>query len=137
MYRAALMCGGIDAVLCFRLGELLYLLGDKTAARERYSVAVELDEDFVEARASLGCVLAELGDRELAAAAFQGAIRFHPDYSDVHFHLARVLDELDRGDDAEEHWRRFLSLAPDSPWSDEARVRLGLSSECEDSDIPD
>jgi len=23
------------------------------------------------------------------------------------------------------HWRRYLALAPDSPWADEARDRLG------------
>ncbi len=42
------------------------------AARERYYMAVELDEDYVEARANLGCVLAETGQRELAVAAFEG-----------------------------------------------------------------
>ena len=128
MYRAALMAGGIDAEVCFRLAELLYLQGDLTAARERYSTAIELDEDFVEARANLGCLLSELGESELAIASFRGAIKFHPDYPDVHYHMARTLDELDEIDEAAEHWRRFLSLAPDSPWADEARQRLGLET---------
>ncbi len=44
------------------------------AARERYYMAIELDEDYVEARANLGCVLAETGQLELAVAAFQGAL---------------------------------------------------------------
>ena len=35
-------------------------------------MAIELDEDYVEARANLGCVLAEWGQRELAIAAFEG-----------------------------------------------------------------
>jgi len=124
MYRATLAAGGPSAEVSFLLAELLYRLDDVTAARERYYVAVELDEDYVEARANLGCVLAETGQLELAVAAFQGALEFHDDYPDVHYHLARTLDELDRLDDAEEHWRRFLALAPDSPWADEARGRL-------------
>ena len=99
-------------------------LRDETAARERYYMAVELDEDYVEARANLGCVLSETGHRELAVAAFQGALVFHPDYADVHYHLARTLDELDRRDEAAGHWQSFLDLAPDSPWADEARTRL-------------
>ena len=65
-------------------------------------MAVELDEDYVEARANLGCVLAETGQRELAVAAFEGALRYHPDYADVHYHLARTLDELHRRDEAED-----------------------------------
>jgi len=125
MYRAALAAGGPKAEICFQVAELLYRLGDLGGARERYYMAVELDEDYVEARANLGCVLAETGQRELAVAAFEGALRYHPDYADVHYHLARTLDELRRRDEAEAHWRAFLSQAPDSPWAEEARARLG------------
>jgi tetratricopeptide (TPR) repeat protein len=128
MYRAALTAGGPRAELCFQLAELLYRLGDISAARERYYVAIELDEDFVEARANLGCVLAETGELELAVAAFQGTLTYHRDYPDVHYHLARALDALGRPDEAEEHWRTFLVLAPDSPWADEASARLEAST---------
>ena len=87
-------------------------------------MAIELDEDYVEARANLGCVLYELGEVELAIAAFQGALRFHADYPDVHYHLARALDECDRREEALPHWQEFLRLSPDSPWAAEARDRL-------------
>ena len=79
-----------------------------------------------EARANLGCVLAETGELELAVAAFQGALAHHRDYPDVHYHLARALDELSRTEEAEVHWREFLKLAPDSPWADEARDRIAV-----------
>ena len=125
MYRAAMAAGGPTADGCFRLAELLYQLGDLPAARERYYVAIELDENYVEARANLGCVLAETGEYELAVAAFEGALRYHGDYPDVHYHLARTLDELLRSDEAFQHWAAFVELAPDSPWADEARERLG------------
>jgi tetratricopeptide (TPR) repeat protein len=127
LYRAALAAGGPRAEVCFQLAELLYRLGDVTAARERYFMAIELDEDFVEARANLGCVLAETGELELAVAAFQGTLSYHRDYPDVHYHLARTLDELSRSEEAEQHWREFLRLAPDNPWSDAARERLETS----------
>jgi len=78
----------------------------------------------VEARANLGCVLAELGQGELAVAALEGALAFHPQYADAHYHLARILDELGHGREAESHWRSFLETAPDSPWAERARVRL-------------
>ncbi|MBC8351929.1 MAG: MerR family transcriptional regulator [Planctomycetes bacterium] len=124
MYRAALTAGGARPEVCFHLAELLYLLGDISAARERYFMAIELDENFVEARANLGCVLAETGELELAVAAFQGTLAHHRDYPDVHYHLARTLDELERPEEADIHWLEFLKLAPDSPWADEARDRL-------------
>jgi tetratricopeptide (TPR) repeat protein len=125
MYRATLAAAGPSAEVCFLLAELLYRLGDVPAARERYYMAIELDEDYVEARANLGCVLAEMGQLELAVAAFQGALEFHRDYPDVHYHLARTLDELGWADEADRHWREFLTLAPGSPWADEAHERIG------------
>ncbi len=128
-YRAALAAGGLRADIVFQLAELLYRLGDVAAARERYYVAIELDEDFVEARANLGCVLAETGQFELALAAFRGALTYHPDYPDVHYHAARVLDDLGRTGEAREYWQRFLELAPTSPWADEARQRLAETGE--------
>jgi tetratricopeptide (TPR) repeat protein len=124
LYRAALAAGGPQPVLCFHLAEVLYRAGDLAAARERYFMALELDEDYVEARANLGCVLVELGDKQLAAAAFEGALLSHEAYPDVHYHLARLYDDLERRDDALPHWERYLALAPDSPWADEARDRL-------------
>jgi tetratricopeptide (TPR) repeat protein len=125
LYRAVLAATGPTPEVCFQLAELLYRLGDVPAARERYYMAIELDEDYVEARANLGCVLAETGQLELAVAAFQGALVYHSEYPDAHYHLARTLDELGRRDTAEQHWREFLALASCSPWSDEARQRLG------------
>lgn len=125
-YRAALAVGGPNAEINFLIAELLYRLGDVTAARERYYASLELDEDYVEARANLGCVLAETGQLDLAVAAFEGTLARHGDYPDVHYHLARTLDEMLRTEAAAEHWRDFLRLAPDSPWADEARDRLGL-----------
>ena len=125
LYRAALAEAGPRGDLCFDLAETLYRLGDLPAARERYFMAIELDEDHAEARANLGCLLAEMGQRDLAAAALEGAIACHAEYADAHFHLARLLDEDGRHEDAAEHWREFLQLAPESPWHEEARARLG------------
>jgi tetratricopeptide (TPR) repeat protein len=124
MYRSALAAGGPNAEICFLLAELLYQLGDLPAARERYYMAIELDEDYVEARGNLGCVLADEGERELAIAAFEGALAYHDAYPDAHYHLARMLDDLGRAGEATEHWQSFLRLSPNSPWADEARQRL-------------
>ena len=124
-YRIILARYGMTAEICFQLAELLYRTGDTSAARERYYNAVELDEDFLEARANLGCVLAETGQTILAIAAFQGALARDDRYPDVHYHLAKCLDEVADGEQAVRHWIRFLQLSPQSPWADEALDRLG------------
>jgi len=124
MYRAALAAGGPNAELCFYLAEILYRLGELTAARERYFQAIELDENYVEARANLGCVLLDLGEHELAISAFNGALASLETYADAHYHLAKTLDQVNRHVEADQHWQRFVELAPESPWADEAHERL-------------
>ena len=127
VYRSLSLAQGPSADVSFRMAELLYQVNDLAAARERYSMAVEFDEAFVEARANLGCVLVELGETELAMATFEGALDHHPDYPDVHFHLARLLDEIGSERKAWQHWARFLELTPNGPWADEARLRIESS----------
>jgi tetratricopeptide (TPR) repeat protein len=122
--RAVLQADRPTAQVMFMLAELLYRAGDLTAARERYYAAVELDADHLEARASLGCVLAELGEHELALAALEGVLRQQPDYADAHWHMAGVLTDVGRPADAQRHLRTFLALAPASPWAKLAREQL-------------
>jgi tetratricopeptide (TPR) repeat protein len=124
-YRVILAQFGQHPEIVFTLAELLLRVGEVHAARERFYNAIELDEDFVEARASLGCVLVETGQVDLAVAAFEGALARDDHYPDVHYHLASALDELNRGEEATKHWLRFLQLSPQSPWADEALERLG------------
>jgi tetratricopeptide (TPR) repeat protein len=127
-YRSIQMSNGPSADISFRMAELLYQIGDLTAARERYFNAIELEPSYVEARASLGCVLMELGESEMAISCFEGALDQHPDYPDVHFHLAKLLGEAGKEDQARSHLEAFLQLAPKSPWAEEARLQLGEES---------
>jgi len=122
--RAFLQAEGQSAPIMFMLAELLYRSGDLTAARERYYATLEIDADHLEARTSLGCVLAELGDHELALAALEGVLRQEPDYADAHWHLAGVLHECGQRAESRRHLRLFLALAPESPWAKIARERL-------------
>ncbi len=126
-FRVLMSKYGATAELHFSLAELLYRLGDTSAARERYYAALEVDQEFVEARANLGCVLLETGQLELAIAAFEGVLVLNEEFPEVHYHLARALDESGLPDRANQHWRRFTELAPHSPWSVEAHERLESS----------
>lgn len=122
--RAVLQAQGPSARIVFMLAELLYRAGDLTAARERYYSVIEIDPDHLQARANLGCVLAELGEHDLAVAALEGVLRQEPDYADAHWHIAGVLRDMGLGSDADHHLRRFVALAPESPWATLARSRL-------------
>lgn len=131
--RAVLQAQGPTAQVVFMLAELLYRAGDLTAARERYYAAVELDADHLEARSSLGCVLAELGEHELALAALDGVLCQQPDYADAHWHVAGILHDVGRAVESHRHLRTFLALAPESPWATMARERLAAGFERPDS----
>ena len=122
--RAVLQAQGPTAPVMFMLAELLYRAGDLTAARERYYATIEIDPEHLQARTSLGCVLGELGETELALAALEGVLRQEPDYADAHWHVAGVLASMGRPADCRRHLRRFLTLAPQSPWAGVARQRL-------------
>ena len=91
--RMAAAASGASPELSFRIAELLYRVGDLAGARERYFAVLEQDEDFVEARVNLGCVLAEEGKMELAIAALQGALQQHSGYADAHYQLARIYQQ--------------------------------------------
>ena len=122
--RLRLASTGPDPEGCFILAELLYQAGELQAARERYWMAIELDENFVEARTNLACVLAQLGQLELAEAALRGAIDLQPDFPDAHWHLAVLLERLGRRTEALFHWDQYRRLAPSSPWAKVAEARL-------------
>lgn len=124
--HAILARDGPRAEIDLQIGELLYRMGHHVAARERYYAAIEHDPDFVEARASLGCVLAETGQTELAIAAFRGALLLHDQYADVHYNLARALEDVGHDIEARHHWSRFLELSPDSPWAAEATAHIDM-----------
>lgn len=122
VYRTIMRQCGLDAAICFQMAELFYRLGELEASRERYYMTLDLDEHFIEARANLGCVLAELGDLEAAAQTFEETLQFHPDYADVHFHLARVLEQLGQHQRAKYHRQLYDDLMPGDPWSNSEKM---------------
>ncbi len=128
-YRRLLQARGPEPQLCFRLAELLYMLGRHEAAAERYWIALELDPEHLEARLNLGCLLVELGQGDEAEAQLRCALQLDDQVPDAHYHLARLLDEQGRRAEAQKHWERFLHLAPHSPWAAEARGRLRAGQE--------
>jgi len=117
LYRCALLLGGMDVGICFQLAELLYHCGEYEAARERYFMVLEQDNDYQEARIGLGRTMIQLGDTPEAVAVFQGILEAHPECAAVHFELGSLFFRLKQYDNA----RRYLEDCLYQSDSDEFR----------------
>ena len=60
-----------------------------------------------------------------AARAFRRALDIDPGHLPSLYSLAVSQEKMGRESKAEDSWRRYLELDPDSEWADEARARLG------------
>lgn len=106
------------------LGTLHYDLGQMAEARTHYERAIEADPRNALAHYNLGNVLDEEGDLEGAIAVFRRALALAPGYANAHYNLAIVYEKRGQQSQARRHWRAYLTLDPDSPWSRYARERL-------------
>ena len=123
-YRELLTREGPDVEVCFNLGNVLYALGDRSAAAERLRQAVELDPQYAEAWHNLGNVLAESGQHRRAIVALHRTLELDPGYVDAHYGLADSLDELGQSAEARRHWKSYLELGGSGEWAAYARQRL-------------
>lgn len=60
----------------------------------------------------------------MAAEEFRHALRADPAFAAAVFNLAVFYERTLNESDAQEQWKRFLQMDPDSPWADEARSKL-------------
>ncbi len=123
-YRQALLVGGPEAEACYGLARVLFALGKKESAAERFRQTVEVDPTHAAGWNSLGIVLEELSEPDEALAAYRMALRAAPGYAEVHCHLADLLERLGRPADAQQHWRSYLQLGREADWLRYARERL-------------
>lgn len=123
-FRCALMSEPSNPETHFHLAEALYREGNLAGAFERFHVAVELDQQYLEAWTQLGCVAAELDQVQSALDAFDIALQAHADYPDAHFHKAELLHRLNRSLEAVPHWQAYLAQDQRGPWAEVARQRL-------------
>ncbi|MFO1021608.1 MAG: tetratricopeptide repeat protein [Planctomycetales bacterium] len=122
--RMALMDLPARAEWHFLLAEILYRQDNLSGALERYHIAIELDNDFLEAWGQLGCLYLQLEAFEAAEHAFQVALGLHADYPEAHLHLAELLHKTGRTAEAVPHWQAYLKEDQRGPWADNARERL-------------
>lgn len=110
---------------CFYyLGLCLIKLGRFRDAEAPLRSALELVEDFFEARHDLGLVYSRLGMPQEAIDHFKKCLSLRPDSFAVYFNIGRSLEDLGRYQESIEHYDRALGLKQDfvEAWSSRGYV---------------
>lgn len=123
-YHEAMLIEGPQAELTFNLGNVLFRLGRREGAVERFRQTVEMEPEWIESWNNLGNVLGELGRNEESVAAFRRALAINPRYADAHYNLAETYVAMGRIEDARRHWKAYLNEDSSSTWADQVRERL-------------
>ena len=123
-YRKAITMNPTFSEACFNLGNVLRLLGRRSAAIEAYVQATVNDPKMAIAWYNLADVQEEQGLLRDASESLQRALAGHPNYADAHFNLALCFEKLERRREAKRHWLAYLKLDPYSQWANVARRHL-------------
>jgi len=107
----------------FNLGSLNYARGSLGAAEENLRRATK-GSGPVEAYFLLGQVEEKLGKKTLAEAAYRDAVAMAAERTDILFALAKLLDAEGNKKEANELFRRIISVDPNSSEAGLARARL-------------
>lgn len=128
IYRRAAFAGGFDPNVCYRLGRALFLLGDYSAARERFYSVLERDPDYIGARVELGKTFAALGELENAKDSFIEAAQILPQDAELRVELGKLYLRLENRADAAREFQRAIELIDDQRLAgDIERLLLTLS----------
>ena len=106
------------------LGTLYYHRQDFASAEKHYRRAVETDPRYALAHFDLGNVLDETGRIQEAIEAYRTAIQLAPTYADAHYNLALAYERLKQPRRALPHWKTYLRLDRQGPWSVHARNQV-------------
>ncbi len=91
-----------------------------------YRKAIVLDPQYVITYNDAGIILETLGELDAAKAMYLKAIEITPDYPNSYSNLAIVYEEEGNYGDAATCWMKRATLgAPDDPWAEAARRRIG------------
>ncbi|MCG8461069.1 MAG: sulfatase-like hydrolase/transferase [Holophagales bacterium] len=116
----------------YQIAQLYQAEGDDTQAVTHLEAALELDPAFLPARLVLAVVDARRGNPEAAESGFQRALSDHPLFPYGHFNYAVFLLSRARREEALEHLRRAVVLAPDYHQARAALTALLVELEQED-----
>jgi tetratricopeptide (TPR) repeat protein len=106
------------------VGTILYHRRDFKGAEFHYRKAIELAPRYALAYFDLGNVLDETSRVSAAIEAYKTAVALAPTYADAHYNLALAYEKLREPRRALRHWRAYLKLDSQGPWSVHARGQV-------------
>jgi tetratricopeptide (TPR) repeat protein len=123
-YEQALEIDPNHAAAHINLGTIYYNRQDFVSAEKHYRLAIEADSRYALAYFDLGNVLDETGRVPDAVVAYGTAIQLAPTYGDAHYNLALAYERLRLPRKALHHWKTYIKLDRNSPWSVHARNQI-------------
>jgi tetratricopeptide (TPR) repeat protein len=124
VYLKALELDPNFAAAHINLGTIFYNRQNYRAAEEHYRKAIECDTRYALAYFDLGNVLDETGRLAEAVEQYKTAIQLAPTYADAHYNLALAYEKLTLPRKALAHWRAYVKLDTDGPWSLHAQNQI-------------
>jgi tetratricopeptide (TPR) repeat protein len=138
---AALFRKGLDlapdsAALRYRLGTVMFMMGDAAGAQAQFEQVVGASPDYFLAQYSLGVMLQDKGHHAEAIERFTTALRARPSYTEARLRLATSLRRVDRAKESLTHCEQVLAENPNQPEARFGRamalVQLGRYREARD-----
>ncbi len=123
-YEKVLVIEPRHAASHINLGTIFYHRREFEAAERHYRRAIEIDCRYALAYFDLGNVLDETSRLEEAIDAYKTAIMLAPTYADAHYNVALAYEKLRLPRRALPHWRAYLKLDANGPWSTYARNQV-------------
>jgi tetratricopeptide (TPR) repeat protein len=110
------------------LASVALLIGAKARALEFYREIVQVDPRDIDARATLGNMLADRGEHAAAIEQFTQLVQAHPEHVDSWFNLGYLYEQRELVTDAERCFRRATALNDmhDRAWYGLALVLIRL-----------
>ncbi|MBS0194417.1 MAG: sulfotransferase [Proteobacteria bacterium] len=102
--------------------------GDPTQAREKLSLALDIDPAVANPGAMLDMIATELKDTDAACELLAQLVASHPTNAQLQLHHACLLRDADRLGDARIAYARYASLRPDDPMAHVELARLAINS---------
>lgn len=123
-YTKLLQLDPRHAAAHINVGTILYHRRDFKGAEQHYRDAIEISPRYALAYFDLGNVLDETARVSAAIDAYKTAISLAPTYADAHYNLALAYEKVREPRKALRHWRAYLKLDSQGPWSVHARTQL-------------
>lgn len=106
------------------LGAAYLKRGYIDAAIKEFEKAIKMDAGLVDAYSNIGFAYFDKGDYKTALNFHLKANELNPDYANSHYGLASVYEKFGDKEKALKHWEKYVKLAPETPWTDEAKRHI-------------